>query len=412
MRFELGTFEREMMRDKMMIDGLKAVALPLSAALVGLGLAGAGFFAYNKIDDLKDWVADNWEDGFGLVNDPVQTQEQVTTYSSPNRTPATFSGMATSEIYRVHYDMRDDLCQYFSRLYAEQIGYEQFAHVEEPFSWTGETHELFKNYVWVVGALGTDDVNGPATFRFERPEVIQVQGEDVNEISEYTYQMIIRETDSRNTQARVISGVAGAVSTGIGAAFSEATHWALRSSGFMRGTDGWDGQNWEEAPGANKDPLLMYAWGRTDFQTGKWWSTVDSQGDIAFWLDVNAGLQGAAYINAGRPHPENFGSNGQVAWSYEQIIYYAHQEMQDGALGNRPFLRYISESMGGIPYAPILTEEELEAIEEEGEREQQEQTPEGDTHMPGEEPDPANDPTKEEYWRARNEQPPPGWRPS
>ena len=378
-----------------MIDGMRAAALPLSAAMLGLGVAAAGFLAYNKVDDLKEWVADQWEDGFGLVNDPAQTQEQVSTYSSPNRTPAIFAGMSASSIYTIHYDMRDDLLQYFSRLYAEQIGWEQF-RPEDPFTWNGQAHEWFKQYVWHYGPMSTNlsapDVHG--TYRYERPEVIQVQGEDVNEISEYVYQMIIRETDSRNTQARITSGLLGAASTGIGLAASEGIHWMLRSSGFMRGSDGWDGQNWEEAPGANLDPLLMYAWGRTDFQTGKWWSTVDSQGDVAFWLDVMDGKQGGTKdIQATFSNPEY--SSTPPIWSYEQIIYYAHQEMQDGAMSLTPFLQWISDAYAGIPYRPAqtteeITAEEAQAIAEQGEREQEESSNESgrDDYMPGEEPPP------------------------
>ena len=346
-----------------MIEGSKAAALPVSAAFLGLGLAAAGFLAYNKVDDLKDWVADQWEDGFGLVNDAAQTQEQVAAYSSPSRTPAAFAGMSASSIYTIHYDMRDDLLQYFSRLYANQVGWEQF-RPEDPFTWDGQAHEWFKQWVW--------------------------------QISEYVYQMIIRETDSRNTQARITSGIVGAASYGVGTIASEGVHWMLRSSGFMRGSDGWDGQNWEEAPGANADPLLMYAWGRTDFQTGKWWSTVDSQGDVLFWLEVMAGGQGGTReINAGFSNPEYGTNDALTIWSYEQIIYYAHDEIQNASPYGNPFLRWISDQYGGIPYRPVLTEEEVtaeeaQAIAEQGEREQEQSSNESgrDDYMPGEEPPP------------------------
>ena len=316
-----------------MIDGMRAAALPLSAGLVGLGLAAAGFFAYNKVDDLKDWVADNWADGFGLVNDPAQTQEQVTQYVSERVMNPDLKGMSTFEIYRLHYDMRDDICQFFSRLWCQYKG----------LDWTGPNHQRFLQEEWATSKFGTP-IQGMPTFRFERAEVITVAGENVNEISEYTYQMIIRETDSRNTQARVISGLQGAISTGIGAAFSEGMHWALRSSGFMRGSDGWDGQNWEEAGGANFDPLLNYAWARTDFKTGKWWSTVDSQGDIAFWMDVSQGLQGGARIDLKgmRDQYPNLYSN-DIA-DYEQIIWNTHLEIQRNEFG--PFLQYVSNFVG------------------------------------------------------------------
>jgi hypothetical protein len=409
MRFELGTYERQLLKDQLLISGIRSAAIPLSAGLLGLGIAMGGFLAYNKVDDLKEWVSDAWEDGFGLVNDPAQTQEQVSEYVSDRVSNPELKGMSTFEIYRLHYDMRSDLMNFFARLWCESNGLE----------WNGPNDATFREQEWAVSKLGTP-IQGEATFRFERGEVIQVAGADVNEISEYVYQMIIRETDSRNTQARVISGVQGAISSGIGLAFSEATHWALRSSGFMRGTDGWDGQNWEQAPGANRDPLLNYAWARTDFKTGKWWSTVDSQGDVSFWLDVASGGQGTARIPGVKisDYP-NMMSDGTA--DYEQIIWNAHQEMTDNNYG--PFLQYLSNWSGwtwvfnamnaGRPgLLPELTPEEAEAIAEEGRQQQEEQTPGGDDQMPGEEPDPRNDPTKEEYWRSRNQQPPPGWRPS
>jgi hypothetical protein len=162
-RFELGTLERDLLRDRNMIDGLRAAALPLSAGLLGLGLAAAGFLAYNKVDDLKDWVADQWSDGFGLVNDPEQTQEQVGSFvESGPRTPKQFSGMSVHSIYDIHYNMRDDLCQYFSRMWCEFEGKE----------WNGENHEFFLQYYWSTSWLGTGQPMTP-TYRFERNEVLQ-----------------------------------------------------------------------------------------------------------------------------------------------------------------------------------------------------------------------------------------------
>ena len=208
--------------------------------------------------------------------------------------------------------------------------------------------------------------------------------------------MIIRETDSRNTQARITSGLFGAMSTGIGAVFSEATHAALRSSGFMRGSDGWNGQNWEDAPGANRDPLLMYAWGRTDFKTGKFWSTVDSQGDVAFWLAVSNGGMGASNkIVTNKINPDKF-----EAWSYEQIIYFAHEEMTNAEFG--PFLQFLS-THGQMPYvsqAPPTLPPASNPTEEEQQQSIQDQIDASndsgrDDYMPGEEPPP--DSTDDSY---------------
>jgi len=382
-RFEMGTFERNLAKDAIMVQGMKAAAIPAAATLVGLGLAAAGFFMYNKIEDLSEWVEEGWKDGFGLVNDPTQTQDQVSNFVSPNRNPPHLEGMSAFSIYELHYDMRDDLKTYFSRMYCQA----------NELEWTGANDSHFTTYVWSTSWLGTgspETSRASSTFRFERDNVIEIAGEDVNEISEYVYQMIIRETDSRNTQARLASGVLGAASTGIGAAFSEATHWALRSSGFMRGEDGWDGQNWEDANGANRDPLLNFAWARTDFQTGKWWSTIDSQGDLAFWMDVSTGLQGGSKgINAQFENPENY-SRG--VWSYEQIIWFAHQEMQQGHWG--PFIMFLAEHgqmpLVTEPTAPAIPTGEApsSAEEEQSIADQEEASNESgrDDYMPGEEP--------------------------
>lgn len=409
-RFELGTFERDLLRDHNMIQGIKALSLPLGAGLLGMGIALGGFLAYNKVDDLKEWVADNWEDGFGLVNDPAQTQEQVSQASTSTRVSnPDLKGMSNFTIYQIHYDKRAELMQFFTRLWCEYEGKE----------WNGENSEFFQNFYWGLGALGSPIQNEP-TYRFERDNVIKIAGEDKNDISEYVYQMIIRETDSRNTTARYASGLVGALSTGVGLAASEAVHWALRTSGFMDGGNEWDGQNWEEAPGANRDPLLMFAWARTDFQTGKWWSTVDSQGDIAFWASVGTGGMGGALIpTKGSKLPYVRTPGGEYS-SYEDIIWNAHLEMSDNEYG--PYLQYLAESIptgGWWVYDAMTAKPPLPDPEEQSESEYKEdpsnqewQGDQGDDQMPGEEPDPRNDPTKEEYWRARGEQPPPGWVPS
>lgn len=456
-RYELGTYERQLAKDAIMITGIKSMALPLSAGLLGLGIAMGGFLAYNKIDDVKEWFEEGWESGFGAKADPKQIQEQVSSYAPPLDSPTVpqeFKGMSVAEMYRVRYDQRHDLAMYFSRLFIEQEGIPRIdltygdgsqipsnlnAPKVDPHTFSGPNHKWFMDNIWAYGPLGTPPPHEYPTFRFERPEVIQIAGEDVNEISEYTYQMIIRETDSRNTQARYMSGLVGGLTTGIGAAASWATHAMLASSGFMANNDGWDGQNWEEANGANFDPLLMFAWARTDFQTGNWFTTADSVGSTHFWLAVNEGeMGGTNQIQAGFENPDQFGTQEKgTVWSYEQIIKYAWEEMQGEPRGGRyPFLEFLAAGMGRfaprtdlkrsgepIPWlmAP-LTQKEIDEITREGIREQYEQTPEGDDHMPNEEPDPRNDPMNEEFWRARNTQPPPwfydgtgppeGWDPS
>ena len=163
----MGTFERQLAKDAIMVQGIRAASLPLSAGLLGLGLAAAGFLAYNKVDDLKDWVADQWSDGFGLVNDAEQTQEQVSNYVSPTRNPPQFEGMSAASIYEIHYTMRDDLCQYFSRMWCEFNDH----------TWSGENHAEFLRWHWGNSWLGAWGSSATPTFRFARIEVITVGGE-------------------------------------------------------------------------------------------------------------------------------------------------------------------------------------------------------------------------------------------
>ena len=328
-RYELGTYERQLAKDMIMVQGIKALAVPIGAGFVGVGLAMAGFFAYNKVDDLKEWADEQWKTGFGLQADPAIIQDSVgNQVSTGNDTSSEFDGLSVHSIYSVHYEERTAIIEWASRQWCRWNGLE----------WTGPNHALFLNDIKGKSSVLT-------TYRFERNELIQTATSE-NAISEYVYQMIIRETDSRNTQARVISGIVGTSALGIGAVFSEATSWALRSAGFMN-RNGWDGQKWEEAPGANFDPLLNFAWARTNFQTGEWWSTVDAVGDLAFWMDRDAGVQGYT-IDTNIPNPMGF-----KKWSYEQLIHQAHNELASGTVG--PFLLNI---LGAINVGFIIDDDQ------------------------------------------------------
>lgn len=411
-RYELGSYERQLVKDYITVTGLKAASGPLAYGLLGLGIAAGGFLAYNKLEDLADYVSDNWGEGFGLRNDPEQTQQQVSEYipTSRVRNPD-LEGMSAATIYQIHYDMRDDICQYFSRMWCQSEGIE----------WNGPNHAIFLESVWSQTHLGTGYPLYPtSTYRFERPEVIQVAGsETTNTISEYVYQMIIRETSSRNAMATAATDIVGLASFGIGSVAARGLTGLLRSSGFMTGNNEWDGKNWEEAPGANYDPLLMYAWGRTDFQTGKWWSTVDSQGDIAFWVDVAVGGHGGVTGRTIGADTPSMTKTRTPILDYEGIIWDMHAEMNSPA-GFGPVMAWFTQTPG-IFYFPtpvyvfpgVGFEKTQDEDREKGEEEQQASAEqERDDYMPGEEDDPENDPTKEEYWRSRGEQPPPGWRPS
>jgi hypothetical protein len=174
-RYELGTYERQLVKDALFVQGIKAASIPLGAGLLALGIGTAGFLMYNKVDDLKEWVSDNWEDGFGLVNDPTQTQDQVGGYIAPSDgavVSSEFDGMPVHTIYQIHYDERFDLLQYFAREWCRSEGIE----------YTGPNLERFKVDVWSHSFLGTPTQN-VATFRFERNELIHTP-ETTNEISE------------------------------------------------------------------------------------------------------------------------------------------------------------------------------------------------------------------------------------
>ena len=347
----------------------------MAAGLLAMGIAAAGFLAYNKLEDLEDWLKDQWEDGFGLSAEPAVVQDGIANQTAPvgTRTPTGFEGMNIHQIYEIHYNERSALLMWISQQWAAWNGLE----------WTGATHDQF-----------LDDTTRSTllrTYRFERNELITTSTAK-NEISEYAYQMIIRETAYRNAQARITSGVVGAISTGIGAAFSEATHWALRTSGFMQKGD-WDGLDWRKAPGANLDPLLDFAWARTDFKTGDWWSTVDSVGDVAFWLDRAEGVGGYTIGSGAGRNPEGF-----KKWTYEQVIHAAFNELESADYTD-PFLTYLLESVavGYIepspePVAPSVPTGDApsDEAEEESRRDQEQSSNESgrDDYMPGEDAPP------------------------
>jgi hypothetical protein len=186
--------------------------------------------------------------------------------------------------------------------------------------------------------------------------------------------------------------------------------WLARTSGFMQ-TEAWDGNDWKTAPGAITDPLLSFAWARTNFETGNWWSTADAPGGNSFATSGGGGdvrediflhtVPGAERTSG--KFSADMGFNEPGRWSYEEVLYCAAFEIEHyvGTDNPCPFLEYILAPLGlsvasvqGPGSPPLSAEEEEtsqlqeearqiyeEALEQAGIDEEEEKEEEEDNHF-------------------------------
>ena len=59
-RFTLGDYERQQLADAKMIALVGTSAVPLAGAAIGLGIAAAGYLAFNSIEELQAWIETRW----------------------------------------------------------------------------------------------------------------------------------------------------------------------------------------------------------------------------------------------------------------------------------------------------------------------------------------------------------------
>jgi len=399
-RYELGTKERQLVSDYIYTQ---ALAKGGGALVIGMGLGLLGLFMHNTFDDISKWFKEGWETGFGLVEDPAATSAQVSNAIAPSHTnlsmdelpegyPSTdFSGMSVYTIYELGTQKRKIILDYSMEALAVFRGLEYTGAVDYALKEESKNKLFSKTYPLCL----------------QNP-VIGASGEE-NSMSEYGYQMTIREISSRNDWAEGIAKTQGLLSTGIGYFAGAWTGDILRATGFMQ-NEAWDGKDWTKAPGAVFDPLLMFAWSRTNFQTGNWWSTADSPGGATFAFDPgDYGDDIFLHAVPGAPTRkgkwDDSGISGQVdRWSYEEVIWCAEFEIQEfvGTENPCPFLNYILAPLGlsvesvlqvtdspplteGI-HGPETQEEEARRIYEEalaqaGIEEEEEEEEEKDDHF-------------------------------
>jgi len=343
-RFEMGTKERELAETYIWSQ---AVAKGGGFLALGAGIAIAGLFMYNTFEDISKWLAEGWRTGFGLVEDAAATSLQVSNAITPEHTNLSmdelpegypkmdFAGMSIYTIYELGTEKRKTILDYSMRAVAASRGLEYTGAVDYALKQEFKDKLFSKTYPLCL----------------QNP-VIGASGEE-NSMSEYGYQITIREISSRNDWARGIAQVQGFLSTGIGYFAAGWTQDLLRASGFMQ-NEAWDGEDWTKAPGAVFDPLLMFAWARTNFETGNWWSSPDSPGGATFTFDPgDYGDDIFLHVVPGAPTRkgkwDDSGIGGQVdRWSYEEVIWAAEFEIQEyvGTENPCPFLNYILAPLG------------------------------------------------------------------
>ena len=397
-RFEMGTKERELAESYIWSQ---AVAKGGGFLALGAGIAVAGFFMYNTIDDIYRWIQRGWETGFGLVEDPAATSAQVSGAIAPSDSNLSFdempegypsldlTGMSVYTIYDLGTQNRKKVLDFLTL---------QLSHARDlpiyPAPGAGASEyalrQEFQNYLFMK------------TWPLCLQDPTLASDGTTNAMSEYGYQITIREISARNDFAQT-AGV-GLFGLGLG------VQWLARTSGFMQ-TEAWDGNDWKTAPGAITDPLLSFAWARTNFETGNWWSTADAPGGNSFAQtgggnDVRTDVFLHTVPGADRTSGKfsaDMGFNEPGRWSYEEVLYCAAFEIENyvGTATPCPFLEYILAPLGlsvasvqGPGSPPLSAEEEEtsqlqeearqiyeEALEQAGIDEEEEKEEEEDNHF-------------------------------
>jgi len=325
-RYELGTKERELVSDYIFTQ---ALAKGGSGLAIGAGIAIAGMLMYSTLDDIGKWWANGWETGFGLVEDPAATSAQVSNALAPADSnlnmdalpegypSMNFTGMSIYTIYELDTQHRKTIQDFCVNALASSRGQENAGGFQY------QMLQEFQNYVFMK----------TYPLCLQTP-VIGSSGEQ-NSMSEYGYQMTIREISARNDFAQT---------AGIGfAAIGLGVQGILRASGFMQ-NEAWSGVDWKRAPGAIMDPLLSFAWARTNFETGNWWSTADAPGGNNFASNMASDVRGDIFLHTVPGQSEL----GIKQWSYEEVLWCASFEIEEfvGTEIPCPFLEYILAPLG------------------------------------------------------------------
>jgi hypothetical protein len=250
-RIALSDFERQQLADAKMIALIGTSAVPLAGAAIGLGLAAAGYLAFNSIEDLSEFLGTRWESWFKADEEEKQAIQAAVTDEpaslvSDAYVPGTgiegapsLEGMSAAGMYDAIFDMKMAIVSYNYRL-------------------------------WLAANPSLDDKGSNWTYFVDSAagimtKTIRVATNPGNQdFSQFAYQMAIRETAARRLAGFAGSvGVGGALLSYGGVLLSTAVWGALNLVGDASGE--WTSSDATEAPGYVQDALLDAAWSRCDF---------------------------------------------------------------------------------------------------------------------------------------------------
>ena len=218
--------------------------------VLGLGVAAAGFFIGNTLEDAKKFWDEQKQSMFGLGATDAE-MESSTTDSPAQHTPSIengpeLEGLTPSAIYDLFFDQRHAVREWAFQRWCEGHGLEQ----------TGARWEYFRE--------NASDFLAPNWYA--NTELLE--GDSV---SMFTYQMTIRETAARRNQGRTVSttsalaaGLIGAPAAVLSFVGSELV-WRVGAWLGLGQANSWSSADAREAPGYIADPLLTWCWTLVDF---------------------------------------------------------------------------------------------------------------------------------------------------
>lgn len=245
-RVELGDFERQVVKDLVMVQSIKSAALPIGIGVAGIAIGAGLFMASKTLDEIKDWIGDRWSDPFGNKQE-TQDQFQAKVSNSPiyansrntDTMPPLLEGLSAYGGYDAVWNIWD-----------ATVGrqYSAWAQANSQIQ-NHETLTFFKNNVsGFLNRVGINRVDD---------DLRDAEGNEQT-YSQFGYQLAIRETAYRRKLGWVGSGLLSA----FGGPFPLLTMGAMSWLGFADPGE-WKSSNVRDAPGYIPDPLLDIAWSRT-----------------------------------------------------------------------------------------------------------------------------------------------------
>lgn len=251
-RLELGDFERRQLEDAKLALAVAAVTPAVGLAAIGIGVGMAGLFIGNSLKEIQEWFDEGKQKMWGLGHSDDSISQSTTDAPAdlndkqmPNidgdKFPGIpdFEGMSPATIYETVNSARGDIQDYAMELWMTTNGLESRPFTRTTF-YDGCTSPLLKRRFFADTRV--------------------FEGDDV---SNFTYQMAIRETAARRNQGRAASTVAGLL-TGWGVIASEAV-WRIGNWLGIGHASDWTSGDVTEAPGYIDDPLLDWIRTIVDF---------------------------------------------------------------------------------------------------------------------------------------------------